>query len=396
MTKTYLNIDYQHYQEASLFGRYINADHIKNLLEKHSTYFEVAVIGKSVLNEDIHFIKIGSGEKKILMWSQMHGNESTTTKAVFDLLNVLADSKNDSIKELLGKCTIGIIPMLSPDGARSYTRLNANGVDLNRDAQNLTQPESRVLRECFENFKPDFCFNLHGQRTIFSAGSTSKPATVSFLSPAQDEMCSITETRKKAMDVIVKMNEYLQKQIPGQVGVYDDAFNINCVGDTFQVLNVPTILFEAGHYPDDYDREKVRSLMFQSLWVGIIEIAFNEVEGVNEAEYLKIPQNEKLFYDIIIRNAKLKSGDVYQILDVAVQYEEKLDQNRIIFIPKIEKISDLSCFLGHKEINANEQLVFNDVNVKLKEGLAIDFVLINSEKHSLLVENISVSMDYLQ
>ena len=386
MNKATLNIDFEHYQESSIFGRYINADHIKFLIKKHSKYFDVTVIGKSVLNEDIHFIKIGSGEKRILMWSQMHGNESTTTKAVFDLLNVLADSKNETVKRLLDKCTIGIIPMLSPDGSRSYTRLNANGIDLNRDAQNLTQPESRVLRDCFESFKPDFCFNLHGQRTIFSAGSTNKSATVSFLSPAQDEICSITETRKKAMDVIVKMNAYLQKQIPGQVGVYDDAFNINCVGDSFQVLNVPTILFEAGHYPDDYNRDKVRRLIFHSLWIGVTEIAFNEIRGLYEQEYLKIPKNEKLFYDIIIRNAKLKRGEVYQIRDIAVQYEEKLVKNRIIFVPKIEKISDLSGFYGHKEIDANENLVFIDVNEELKEGLAIDFALINSEKYPLFIE----------
>lgn len=386
MNKATLNIDFEHYQESSIFGRYINADHIKFLIKKHGRYFDVTVIGKSVLNEDIHFIKIGSGEKRILMWSQMHGNESTTTKAVFDLLNVLADSKNETVKRLLDKCTIGIIPMLSPDGSRSYTRLNANGIDLNRDAQNLTQPESRVLRDCFESFKPDFCFNLHGQRTIFSAGSTNKSATVSFLSPAQDEICSITETRKKAMDVIVKMNAYLQKQIPGQVGVYDDAFNINCVGDSFQVLNVPTILFEAGHYPDDYNRDKVRRLIFHSLWIGVTEIAFNEIRGLYEQEYLKIPKNEKLFYDIIIRNAKLKRGEVYQIRDIAVQYEEKLDKNRIIFVPKIEKISDLSGFYGHKEIDANENLVFIDVNEELKEGLAIDFALINSEKYPLFIE----------
>ena len=386
MNKATLNIDFEHYQESSIFGRYINADHIKFLIKKHGRYFDVTVIGKSVLNEDIHFIKIGSGEKRILMWSQMHGNESTTTKAVFDLLNVLADSKNETVKRLLDKCTIGIIPMLSPDGSRSYTRLNANGIDLNRDAQNLTQPESRVLRDCFESFKPDFCFNLHGQRTIFSAGSTNKSATVSFLSPAQDEICSITETRKKAMDVIVKMNTYLQKQIPGQVGVYDDAFNINCVGDSFQVLKVPTILFEAGHYPDDYNRDKVRRLIFHSLWIGVTEIAFNEIRGLYEQEYLKIPKNEKLFYDIIIRNAKLKRGEVYQIRDIAVQYEEKLDKNRIIFVPKIEKISDLSGFYGHKEIDANENLVFIDVNEELKEGLAIDFALINSEKYPLFIE----------
>lgn len=385
MNIAHLQNDYQYYYEPLLFGRYINADHLKNLLKKHGEYFNVSVLGKSVLEEDIHFIKIGTGEKRILMWSQMHGNESTTTKSLCDLLNVLADQSNDTIKNLLDKITIGVIPMLSPDGARSYTRLNANGVDLNRDAQNLTQPESRVLRSCFDSFKPDFCFNLHGQRTIFSAGSANKSAVVSFLSPAQDVACSVTETRKKAMAIIVKMNKVLQEHIPGQVGTYDDTFNVNCVGDTFQTLNVPTVLFEAGHFPDDYTRENVRALVFQSLWTAIVEIAFEDINGAQAAAYFEIPQNEKLFYDIIIRNAKLKINGKHQILDVAIQYEEKLDDNCVVFIPKIVKISDLRGFYGHKEIDAKEREVVAEGKGVLKEGFAIDFVLMDSEKHPLNV-----------
>jgi murein tripeptide amidase MpaA len=54
--------------------------------------------------------------------------------------------------------------MLNPDGADMYTRLNANEVDLNRDSQNLTQPESKVLREIFDLFQPHYCFNLHDQQ----------------------------------------------------------------------------------------------------------------------------------------------------------------------------------------------------------------------------------------
>lgn len=385
MTIAHLKNDYHYYNEPLLFGRYINADHLKNLLKKHSEYFEVSVLGKSVLNEDIHFLKIGKGEKRILMWSQMHGNESTTTKALFDLFNVLADHSNDTIDNLLDKVTIGVIPMLNPDGARAYTRLNANGVDLNRDAQHLTQPESRVLRECFDSFNPDFCLNLHDQRTIFSAGHTNEAATVSFLSPAQDEACSITTTRKKAMDIIVKMNTVLQKYIPNQVGTYDDAFNINCVGDTFQTMNVPTVLFEAGHSFNDYNREKVRALIFQALWTAILEISYGDIKGLLAASYFKIPQNQKLFYDIIIRNARVNSGDSHQIMDVAIQYEEKLDQNCIVFIPKVAKISDLSQFFGHKEIDAKESIVLTEQNKDLKEGFAIDFVLIDNQKHLLNV-----------
>ena len=235
-------------KEQQLFGRYITNSMIEPLLNKLPKNAKVSVEGLSVEKRSIYSIKLGTGKKRILLWSQMHGNESTTTKALFDIINTL--QKQNSILE---SCTLLIIPILNPDGAEAYTRLNANEVDLNRDAQALTQPESKVLRDCFERFQPNFCFNLHGQRTIYSVAKTNKSATLSFLSPAEDAERSITKTRKIAMELIVAMNKNLQKLIPEQIALYDDGFNHNCVGDTFQSLGVPTILFEAGHYKDDYE-----------------------------------------------------------------------------------------------------------------------------------------------
>lgn len=375
-----LNQYYKIHKEPHLFGRYIFSKHIQPLIKKHSENFKIDVIGRSVLGESIQVITIGNGPKKILMWSQMHGNESTTTKAVFDLCNVFSDSDDPQIAEILNSCTISIIPMLNPDGAKAYTRLNANEVDLNRDAQDLSQPESVALRTYFEAFKPNVCFNLHGQRTIFSAGHVNHPATVSFLSPAQDIDCLITENRKKAMEIIVRMNENLQAQIPNQVGIYDDAFNLNCVGDTFQSHNIPTILFEAGHFANDYNREVVREYIFQSILIAIHYIASQTLTGIKSEDYLQIPQNQKLFYDIIIRNAAVDS----KICDIAIQYQERLVDKKILFAPTIEKIADLSGFYGHSEIDAKGKIVLNSNRKIIEVGHEIDFVLINNEKIMLM------------
>jgi hypothetical protein len=191
----------------------------------------------------------------------MHGNESTTTKALFDFFNVI--HSNDKLGEkLLQEFTFCFLPMVNPDGAELYTRENANKVDLNRDSVDLSQPESQLLRKTFDDFKPDFCYNLHDQRTIFGAGDDGKVATVSFLAPSYNENRDINEVRTKAMNVIVAMNDELQKHIPNQVGRFDDGFNRNCIGDMFTFLNVPTILFEAGHFQDDYDREYTKIKTF--------------------------------------------------------------------------------------------------------------------------------------
>jgi len=372
-----LNTVFKNYKESTLYGRYIHAETIKPLLDKHAKNFKIKVIGKSVLKQDIYSIEIGSGEKKILMWSQMHGNESTTTKAIFDLLNFFTNNKD--AEAILNACTLIIIPILNPDGAKAYTRVNANAVDLNRDAQDLTQPESIVLRDLFNVFNPHYCFNLHGQRTIFSAGKTNNAATLSFLSPAQDQNCTITDNRKIAMSIIVKINEMLQKELPNQVGTYDDAFNINCVGDTFQSLNVPTVLFEAGHCTNDYNREEVRRLVFKSYIVALDAIVSNKVNLKDFNDYLEIPQNEKLFFDVIIKNAHYKNKQV----DIAIQYQEKLIDGKVHFVPKIEKIAKRDAFFAHNYINANGNGVLDKKNKPVSVGYENDFVIINNAIFSI-------------
>ena len=367
------------HKETHLYHRYITNNHIAPLLEKLSNKLIVETIGQSVLGAPIYGVKLGNGDKRVLMWSQMHGNESTTTKAIFDLLNTLLDDKS-SLKHILEACTLYIIPILNPDGAKAYTRINANKIDLNRDAQELSQPESKVLRNVYNNFKPHFCYNLHGQRTIFSAGKTNKPATISFLAPAQDEACTITPNRKIAMEVIRVMNEALQEIIPNQVGVYDDAFNLNCVGDTFQSENIPTILFEAGHFKDDYEREFTRELIYLSYLKSLNYIAETNITGDNYEAYSLIPENEKCFYDVVIRNAKINEAT----MDIGILYQERLINNYIEFIPKVEKIEKLDNFYGHYEFDAKDEEVLDESGHPIQINYENVFVILNNEKISLL------------
>ncbi len=366
--------------EHNLFGRYIHSKAIRSLLNQYSEKFEIEVIGYSVNNLPIYKMIIGNGAKKIMMWSQMHGNESTTTKAVFDLLKLLvADNKYSTT--ILKNCTLCIVPMLSPDGAMAYTRMNANEIDLNRDAQDLSQPESKVLRGLYNDFKPHYCFNLHDQRTIFNVGDTNRPATVSFLSPAEDEERTITITRKKSMEIIAVMNDMLQQVIPNQVGRYDDGFNINCVGDTFQSFGVPTILFESGHYQNDYEREKTREFIFYSLVEAIQYIAINDVTGIDKYEdYFNIPENNKLFLDIIYRAFPIIIDNLETKTDIGVFFKETLKNNKIEFIPQIEKTGDLSHLFGHKEFMENE-LQYRPMNIDQFKA-----AYLNSEKVLKLIK----------
>jgi hypothetical protein len=350
------SILHENHKEQSLSGRYITLYHIEPVLLKYPH----EIIGQSVNRKPIYKLQFGTGKIKILMWSQMHGNESTTTKALFDFIHFLYSNSAES-NAIMENFTFCLLPMLNPDGSELYTRENANGIDLNRDAQNLSQPESVVLRKVFDSFNPDYCYNLHDQRTIYGAGTTNNPATVSFLSPAFNENRDINEVRIKAINVIVAMNETLQNYIPNQVGRFDDSFNLNCVGDTFQYLNVPTILFEAGHFSKDYEREITRKYIFIALISGIEFLYENDIV-INKIDYyLKIPQNNVVFYDFVYKNVKINCDGNEKIINFAAQFEELLNKDKIAFEAKIAQIDDLENFYGHIEVDAQNE-TYSDEN----------------------------------
>ena len=370
---------FNQYKEETIQGRYITLDSIGPLLQKLNTNDQLKIIGKSVLGKPIYSYEIGEGKTKIFLWSQMHGNESTTTKALFDFLNVL-HSGSELAQQLLNAFTFCSIPMLNPDGATLYTRVNANKVDLNRDSQELTQPESKLLRAIFESFKPDYCFNLHDQRTIFGVSTTGKPATLSFLAPSYNEEREINESRLQAINLIASINEVLQEYLPNQTGRFDDSFNINCIGDMFQYLGVPTLLFEAGHFADDYEREKTRKYVFMALIASFKTLSENVIVSNGIDIYLNIPQNKAVFYDFIYKNIKINYDGIEKITNFAAQYKEELIENQICFNAYISEIGNLDGYFGHFEYNAKEALYKDDFdNIPTLDQKA-DFYLNNNIK----------------
>lgn len=370
---------FDQYKVPELYGRYITLEDIEPILQRWKSGDNLEIIGYSVENRPIHQFTIGTGKTRVLMWSQMHGNESTTTKALFDFLNLL-HSDHPAAKNLLRDFTFCCLPMVNPDGAKLYTRENAAKIDLNRDANALTQPESKALRFAFDTFKPHYCYNLHDQRTIYGAGDSGKPATVSFLAPSYNEMREINTHRAKAIDIIAAMNAELQKIIPGQVGRFDDSFNINCIGDTFQSLNIPTVLFEAGHFPNDYDREETRKFLFIALLSGFEFLNENVVVSNGLHEYLNIPQNKVNFYDLVYKNVKINYDSNKIITNFAAQYTEELVDNTIQFCANIVQIDNLEDFFGHVEYDAKGAEVEPE-NVKFPElGQKADFNFNNNVK----------------
>ena len=160
--------------------------------------------------------------------------------------------------------------------------------------------------------------------------------------PSEEVTRSLTKGRKETMNVIVAMNKMLQNVIPNFVGRYSDEFYPTATGDNFQKLGYNTILIESGHYPQDYHREESRKYTFFSILQGVYHIA-NTSNFDNYKDYFTIPNNDKIFFDVIHRYPNSSN-------DVSFQYEEKIIDGK--FVSKLNKTDEyrLNLKIGHSEI----------------------------------------------
>lgn len=365
---------YSIYNQKNISGKYItHLDTDKILLPYLKNICE---IGKSVNNNPINTYKFGNGKLVLLFWSQMHGNEPTTTKGLLDFIFFI-NSNEKIAQEFLEKYTLICIPILNPDGALAYTRENANNIDINRDFVYQSQPETLFLLEIYDQYKPSFCFNLHDQRSIFAAGHLGKPATLSFLAPSFNIERSYNNVRLQAVALINHLFQNLTPNLPHQIGRFDDSFNINCAGDYFTLLNTPTILIEAGHFPNDYNRETTRKHIFYSLFYSLKYEYEKDLVNKDLSIYLNIPQNFKHYYDIIFKNVEIFIDNSKIITNFAVQYKEELIQNKIVFNAFVEEIGDLLDKIGHIEYDCNGNSIDYNSKNTIKIGDSANFYIGN-------------------
>lgn len=312
--------------------RYYPPQKFMDAYAKLSNVPPLDIIGYSVKHRPIYATTIGKGKHKILAWSQMHGNETTTTRALVELVHLLSEPQKQGESE---QFCLRVIFQLNPDGAQRFTRLNANDVDLNRDAKAQTQPETKALMHEFHKFQPNYCLNLHGQRTIYAAGTTSLPASLSFLAPSATSDRSITPARKIAMQLIASIVNAHKQEDHWGIGRYDDVFNINCTGDYFTSLNIPTLLFEAGHYPKDYHRDSTVALILKSLEVVIKSIVSQEFTNISVNAYHQIPANQTTLCDLEFTNVTIVNNGKITKSSLFVQFQEILHEDHIHFVPQL-------------------------------------------------------------
>ena len=395
-----LYYNYFKYKENLLATRRIKHSDISKLINRlDDKIFDVSKQGESYSGRDINLITTGKGEKKIFMWSQMHGDESTATMALFDIFNFLSGSDGfDSVRQkMFNNVSLYFLPMVNPDGAEEFKRGNYLDIDINRDAIRMQSPEGKILRNTFDMIDADFGFNLHDQNIRYTAGNSYKTAAISFLAPLFDQRGSVNVTRGNAIKIISSLTRIMNNYIPGHISKYEVDYEPRSFGDTFQGLGTSTILVESGGWKDDNEKQFIRKLNFILLLSAINIIIDNDYDNESSELYNDLPFNQESLYDLILRNLTIKNENKASLIDIGINNNEDYDENsgNTKIISCIEEIGDLTNFYGNEEYDlagyyieptSGRMRIGDTANILIKKDEQIKYKiangnLINSDLH---------------
>ncbi len=311
--------------------------------------------GRSTEGRSISQVGFGTGPRRILLWTQMHGDEPTATLAFLDLLRMLiASGDGPWASTLLHQVTVRCLVMLNPDGAERFQRHTAVNIDLNRDAGALATPEARILKEAHRAFLPEFAFNLHDQG-LCSVGNTTRVAALALLAPPADEDRSISETRLRAMRVAAFVRQVLTPYVDGHLTRYADEYEARAFGDGMQAWGTSTVLLESGHWPGDPEKSFIRRLNAIALLSTMCALGDGSYEHTPLDLYFDLPPNGKRLYHIVVRNAEMAHPRGWRHrVDIGLNYAPRSNgaQQEWPSHGIVQDVGDLRGFAGLQELDA--------------------------------------------
>ena len=273
----------------------------------HPGRVRIEEVGRSVEGREVHLLAVGSGERRVLLWSQMHGDEPSATPALLDLAGYQLAAPGGA--RVLDALTLLMVPMLNPDGAERVARRNAQGIDVNRDALNLATPEGRILKTVRDRYRPILGFNLHDQDRRTTVGDTGRLATIALLAVAGDPAGTITEGRLRAKRASTAIVAALEPLVGPSIARYDEDWSPRAFGDNITAWGTPVVLLESGGLPPGRSLTDLTRLNFVALVSVLSALAADDLAGHDPAVYERLTRNRQDgFADVVLRGGQILQG----------------------------------------------------------------------------------------
>ncbi len=286
---------------------------LEELESRHEGELEIEEMGRSFEDRSIRMVRLGRGDDKVLLWSQMHGDEPSATPALLDAADFLLRGASEGDPEaarVLDRLTLLMVPMLNPDGTEVYSRRNAQFIDVNRDALNLATPEGRILKRLRREHEPVLGFNLHDQNRRTAVGDTGKLATNAVLAVAGDPEGTVTAGRERAKRACSAIVAALDPLMPGGMARYNEDWSPRAFGDNLTAWGTPVVLLESGGVPPGRSLTELTRLNFVALLTVLADLARDDLAGHDPRLYEDLPRNKSnAWADLVVRGGEvLRSG----------------------------------------------------------------------------------------
>jgi len=123
-------------------------------------------LGESAKGNNIPLVVIPASRKalphiRVMVICGQHGDEPAGVHAMLDLISRMVSRPAGDVDDPVSRVLWLIVPCANPDGLNSGRRVNANGVDLNRDWLRRSQPETRAVKRAFDRWRPHVVLDVH-------------------------------------------------------------------------------------------------------------------------------------------------------------------------------------------------------------------------------------------
>ncbi len=131
----------------------------------------VEVIGKTHEGREIVLIACHASQYKdcrpdqmpprLFIVARQHGTEAAGTEAALAMLKYFSTTTDETSLQILSQFTLVCTPMLNADGVAHSKRRNAANIDLNRDWNPPSQPETKAVAAALTKWQPLAAIDMH-------------------------------------------------------------------------------------------------------------------------------------------------------------------------------------------------------------------------------------------
>ena len=339
-------------------------------------------IGRSAEGRPLYAIRFGHGPVRVLLFSQMHGDEPSHTMGLADLFSYFAREPDDERVRIIAEgLTVVAVPMLNPDGAERFVRTNAQGLDINRDARAWAAAELRALRGLHERLRPDFVLNLHDQDVRKRVGESDRMTALALLATPRSPEMEDDEQRTRGKRLCSAIRRAVEPVAEGRIARFPEEYNPTGSGEYMQRSGSVCVLVECGFWPDDPEKQFLRKLSFVALLGALEALADGSYARVPAEEYESLEENDTRVFDLLIRGGTVVVPGLEPFrADVAADFAVPLELRE----GTVASVGDLADYTGREVVDAEGLFVHAELDaldgddggrLSLRDGLPASFTV---------------------